>query len=68
MIDYKTWTMKIRILLSITILWFLSLTVSASGNSFYIKNGLLDLELTNIEEIQSIKLQGDWESYWNQLL
>ncbi|MCD4833979.1 MAG: GAF domain-containing protein [Bacteroidales bacterium] len=60
--------MKIRILLSITILWFLSLTVSASRNSFYIKNGLLDLELTNIEEIHSIKLQGDWEFYWNQLL
>ncbi len=60
--------MKIRILLSITILWFLSLTVSASRNSFYIKNGLLDLGLTNIEEIQSIKLQGDWEFYWNQLL
>ncbi len=60
--------MKIRILLSITILWFLSLTVSASRNGFYIKNGLLDLELTNIEEIQSIKLQGDWEFYWNQLL
>jgi putative methionine-R-sulfoxide reductase with GAF domain len=60
--------MKIRILLSIIILWFLSLTVSASKNSFSIKNGILDLELTNIGEMHSIKLQGDWEFYWNQLL
>jgi len=29
---------------------------------------MLDLELTNIGEINSVKLQGEWEFYWNQLL
>ncbi len=51
-----------------TILLYISFTAAASNNNYYIENGILDLELTNIEELKSIKLQGDWEFYWNQLL
>ena len=59
--------MKFRILVSILILWFLSITVSASNNNFFIENGILDLESININESKSIKLQGEWEFYWNDL-
>ena len=60
--------MKVRIFLSVAILLFVSCSVSASKDKFQIKNGILDLKLANIDEIQSIKLQGEMEFYWNQLL
>ncbi|MFC2104716.1 7TM diverse intracellular signaling domain-containing protein, partial [Bacteroidota bacterium] len=53
---------------SITILWIISFTVTASNNNFQIKDGILGLELVNIEDMHNIKLQGEWEFYWNQLL
>ena len=60
--------MKIRILLSATILWFISFTALASNNKYYIENGILDLNLVNIQKAKTIKLQGNCEFYWNQLL
>ena len=60
--------MRYRLLFVITILWLVNSNVFAKKNDFQIQNGILDLKLTNIEEIQSIKLQGEMEFYWNQLL
>ncbi len=60
--------MKVRILFLVVILYLISFSVLASRNNLQIKNGVLNLEDANIEEIQSIKLQGEWEFYWNQLL
>nr|MBU8893351.1 GAF domain-containing protein [Bacteroidales bacterium] len=60
--------MKFRILVSILTLWFLSTTVSASNNNIFIENGIIDLEPVNIYESKSIKLQGEWEFFWNKLL
>lgn len=68
MIYYKNQIMKARILLSLIFACFISLSVSASNDDFKFKDGVLDLELTDINEIQSIKLQGEWVFYWNQLL
>lgn len=60
--------MKARFFLPLVIICLISFSVSASRNNSPIKDGVIDLELTNIKESKSIKLQGDWEFYWNQLL
>ena len=59
--------MKIRIIWFVAFLWFISTDVYA-GNGFQIENGQLDLSQIQIDEHQSIKLEGNWEFYWNQLL
>lgn len=60
--------MKFRITISILFFWFLSFNVFASTNNFFIEKGILNLETISFEESKSIKLQGNWEFYWNQLL
>ncbi|HAF30179.1 MAG TPA: hypothetical protein DCG75_14150 [Bacteroidales bacterium] len=60
--------MKARFFLPLVYLCLLSYSAGASRNNFPIKDGIIDLELTNINDSKSIKLQGDWEFYWNQLL
>ena len=60
--------MKVRILLTVATICLISVSVTASINNNQIKNGILDLEIINIAKSKSIKLQGEWEFYWNQLL
>ena len=60
--------MKIRILLLAAILWLICFTATASNENYDIENGILNLELVDIHKAQAIKLQGNCEFYWNQLL
>jgi putative methionine-R-sulfoxide reductase with GAF domain len=60
--------MKIRILLLAAILWFICFTANASDINYTIENGVLNLEQVDIHKAQVIKLQGNCEFYWNQLL
>ncbi len=59
--------MKFRIHILTAIICFTSFSYALSSNGHLIEEGVLDLELTNISEIKSIKLEGDWEFYWNKL-
>ena len=58
--------MKFRFPLLITFLLFSN--ILWSKNNLEIKNGIIDLSGHSIENTKSIKLQGDCEFYWNQLL
>jgi len=52
------------------ILLIISLGTSAfakTNNNFVAVNGILELGLNNVLESNTIKLQGNWEFYWNQL-
>ena len=60
--------MKIRYVLPALFLWLLSFSFSSSANDLYIQEGVLDLRYTEIDKFGSIKLQGDWEFYWKQLI
>ena len=60
--------MKIRFLILTAIVYITSLSSVFSTNGYQINNGVLDLKLIDISETKSIKLQGDWEFYWNKLL
>ena len=68
MIYYKTGIMKFRIRILTAIMCFTSFSYDLSANGPQIEEGILNLELTDISTTQSIKLEGDWEFYWNQLL
>ena len=68
MIYYKTGIMKFRIRILTAIICFTSFSYDLSANGPQIEEGILNLELTDISTTQSIKLEGDWEFYWNQLL
>lgn len=60
--------MKFRIQILTAIVCFISFSYALSSNGHLIEEGVLNLELTNINATKSIKLEGDWEFYWNQLL
>ena len=60
--------MKFRIQILTAIICFTSFSYALSSNGHLIQEGVLNLELTNISATKSIKLEGDWEFYWNQLL
>jgi 7TM diverse intracellular signalling/GAF domain len=60
--------MKFRIQILTAIICFTSFSYALSSNGNQIEEGVLNLELVDISEIKSIKLEGNWEFYWNQLL
>lgn len=60
--------MKIRVLLPSIIFLLFSLSNSVAANDIYVKDGVLDLNYVETDKLKSIKLQGNWEFYWNQLL
>ena len=60
--------MKFRFLFSSIILFFLISVSALAKNDVLIKNGVIDLTNLFFEKSKSIKLQGECEFYWNQLL
>ncbi|MGE0088832.1 MAG: 7TM diverse intracellular signaling domain-containing protein [Bacteroidales bacterium] len=60
--------MKIRLFLFLSISLVLSSLVANSAINKPIKEGLLDLSVIDIEKSKNIKLQGECEFYWKQLL
>ena len=60
--------MKFRIQILTAIICFTSFSYAISANEHQIEEGVLNLELVDISEIKSIKLEGNWEFYWDQLL
>ncbi len=68
MIDHKIDIMKFRNYILVVFICLIGFSEAYSTNDLQIKEGVLDLELTKIDEVKSIKLQGDWAFYWNQLL
>lgn len=59
--------MKFR-LIWVTIFFSIISTNINAKNGFQVENGILELTQVNIEDYKSIKLEGSWEFYWNQLL
>lgn len=60
--------MKSKILIS-TLLILISVQLfSKSNDTFFIKEGVLDLKYTDIHKLDMIKLQGECEFYWNEFL
>lgn len=60
--------MQKKLLISILLISIVSGIFAKTNNDFVSVNGTLDLGLSNVLEKSNIKLQGDWEFYWNQLL
>ncbi|PLX13801.1 MAG: hypothetical protein C0597_10985 [Marinilabiliales bacterium] len=60
--------MKVRIYLLTLALSLVGFYHSAYSENVYAHNGILDLKYSEVNKFKSIKLQGDWEFYWNQLI
>jgi GAF domain-containing protein len=60
--------MKFRLFILLSISLFFSSHIAISAIDKPIKEGVLDLSVIDIEKSKSIKLQGECEFYWNQLL
>jgi len=60
--------MKFKLLVIILLIFTSISCLAKSNNTFKVENGLLNLQYTDIETLDMIKLQGEWEFYWNQLL
>lgn len=56
------------ILATLLALVFLTLSVSANGKYPKAKQGVLDLRNWNFDTEGSLKLNGEWNFYWNQLI
>lgn len=59
--------MKLRFLFK-TIIAYFFFQIAFSNLNAQIKNGILDLSIIDITKSESIKLQGECEFYWKQLL
>jgi len=59
--------MKLRFFVIVSLLFLSSYSVVAK-KEYRIQNGILDLKIFSVEDIQNTKLDGYWEFYWDQLL
>jgi len=59
--------MKLRFFVIVSLLFWSSYSVVAKKD-YRIQDGILDLKLFDVEDIQNTKLDGYWEFYWDQLL
>ncbi|HAN18357.1 MAG: hypothetical protein A2X13_06925 [Bacteroidetes bacterium GWC2_33_15] len=60
--------MKCRSLIPVFLLFLILSNHAFSNNEVLIKKGVIDLTNLSLDRSRSIKLQGDCEFYWNQLL
>lgn len=60
--------MRRNIIITIFSVLIINALNTKANNEYIAKNGVIDLGITNILENRNIKLQGNWEFYWNQLL
>lgn len=60
--------MRKKFIVTILLLSTASCILAKSSNDYVATNGILELGLTNVLDQNNIKLQGNWEFYWNQLL
>ena len=56
-----------KIVGTLSLIVIISSIHAKTNNNFVASNGTLNLGISNVLETSSIKLQGDWEFYWNQL-
>lgn len=54
--------------LALTLIFLCAVLSATSNTNFSISKGILDLGTTSPVNLEPIKLQGEWEFYWNQLL
>ena len=54
--------------LALTLIFLCAALSATSNTNFSISKGILDLGTTSPVNLEPIKLQGEWEFYWNQLL
>ncbi len=59
--------MQKKFIVTILLLSTVSCIFAKSSNDYFAVNGTLELGLTNVLDQSNIKLQGNWEFYWNQL-
>lgn len=57
-----------KFLATILFVSLMSCIQAKTSNNFIATNGTLELGLSNVLDNNSVKLQGNWEFYWNQLL
>lgn len=60
--------MKVHSIVFIVILGLLSTVNTQGKNHIKIEEGVLNLEMVDLTNNHSIKLEGEWEFYWNKLL
>jgi len=60
--------MKRNFIHSIFLVLIVSCVQAKTNSEYTINNGILDLGSTNVLDNSNLKLQGNWEFYWNQLL
>lgn len=54
--------------LALTLIFLCAVLSATSNSNFSISKGILDLGTASPVNLEPIKLQGEWEFYWNQLL
>ncbi len=54
--------------LALTLIFLCAVLSATSNTNFSISKGILDLGTASPVNLEPIKLQGEWEFYWNQLL
>lgn len=59
--------MKKNFIFTVLLVLIVTCIHAKSNDEFISNNGVLDLGISNVLEKNTLKLQGNWEFYWNQL-